>query len=149
MMNPQDLVRPPLRGLPKTVHGGQGWRLSGIEDYSHNLNPFGPPDISGYLKEAKNLATYHHERWDGKGYPSGKSGVDIPLSARIMAVADVFDALVSRRSYKEPFTFEKAMSIIEEGAGTQFDPEIAKLFIESADEVREISARHETMSRGE
>ena len=52
MMNPQDLVRPPLRGLPKTVHGGQGWRLSGIEDYSHNLNPFGPPDISGYLKEA-------------------------------------------------------------------------------------------------
>ena len=104
---------------------------------------------SGYLKEAKNLATYHHERWDGKGYPSGKKGEEIPLSARIMAVADVFDALVSRRSYKEPFSFEKAMSIIEEGAGTQFDPEIAKIFIESADEVREISARHETMSRGE
>ena len=77
---------------------------------------------SGYLKEAKNLANYHHERWDGKGYPSGLSGEDIPLSARVMAVADVFDALVSRRSYKEPFTFEKAMSIIEEGAGTQFDP---------------------------
>ncbi|MBO4904717.1 MAG: HD domain-containing protein, partial [Lachnospiraceae bacterium] len=73
---------------------------------------------SSYLKEAKNLATYHHERWDGKGYPSGKAGEDIPLSARVMAVADVFDALVSKRSYKEPFPFEKAMDIIREGAGT-------------------------------
>ncbi|MCR5672102.1 MAG: HD domain-containing protein [Lachnospiraceae bacterium] len=100
---------------------------------------------SGYLKEAKNLATYHHERWDGKGYPSGKSSDQIPLSARIMAVADVFDALVSKRSYKEPFPFEKAMEIIEEGAGEQFDPEIAKIFIESADEVRAISEAHAAM----
>ena len=100
---------------------------------------------SGYLKEAKNLATYHHERWDGRGYPSGKAGEDIPLSARIMAVADVFDALVSKRSYKEPFSFEKAMSIIEEGAGTQFDPQIAMLFVECSDEVREITAAHESM----
>ena len=100
---------------------------------------------SGYLKEAKNLATYHHERWDGKGYPSGRAGEDIPLSARVMAVADVFDALVSKRSYKEPFSFEKAMDIIKEGAGTQFDPEIAQLFIESADEVREITIAHESM----
>ena len=100
---------------------------------------------SGYLKEARNLATYHHERWDGSGYPSGKAGNDIPLSARIMAVADVFDALVSKRSYKEPFTFEKAMSIIEEGAGTQFDPQIAAIFVESAEEVRQISRAHESM----
>ncbi|MCR4807007.1 MAG: HD domain-containing protein [Lachnospiraceae bacterium] len=100
---------------------------------------------SGYLKEAKNLATYHHERWDGSGYPSGKSGEDIPLSARVMAVADVFDALVSKRSYKEPFTFEKAMAIIEEGAGTQFDPQIARIFIESAEEARQISVAHESM----
>ncbi|MBO4890813.1 MAG: HD domain-containing protein [Lachnospiraceae bacterium] len=100
---------------------------------------------SGYLKEAKNLATYHHERWDGKGYPSGKAGEDIPLSARIMAVADVFDALVSKRSYKEPFSFEKAMDIIREGAGTQFDPEIAEIFIEASDEVREVTKAHESM----
>ena len=100
---------------------------------------------SGYLKEAKNLATYHHERWDGTGYPSGKAGEDIPLSARIMAVADVFDALVSRRSYKEPFSFEKAMEIIKEGAGTQFDPVIAQVFIDSADEVRQISVANESM----
>nr|MCR5235504.1 HD domain-containing protein [Lachnospiraceae bacterium] len=101
---------------------------------------------SGYLKEAKNLATYHHERWDGKGYPSGKAGEDIPLSARVMAVADVFDALISKRSYKEPFTFEKSMDIIREGAGTQFDPTIAETFVEAADEVREIAKAHETIS---
>ncbi|MCR4755983.1 MAG: HD domain-containing protein [Lachnospiraceae bacterium] len=100
---------------------------------------------SGYLKEAKNLATYHHERWDGKGYPSGKAGEEIPLSARIMAVADVFDALVSKRSYKEPFTFEKAMDIIKEGAGTQFDPNIAAIFAEAEPEVRAVTAAHESM----
>ncbi|MCR4584091.1 MAG: HD domain-containing protein [Lachnospiraceae bacterium] len=100
---------------------------------------------SKYLEEAKNLATYHHERWDGRGYPSGKAGEDIPLSARIMAVADVFDALVSRRSYKEPFPFEKAMDIIKEGAGTQFDPKIAGIFVESAEDVRLITAAHESM----
>ncbi|MCR5249311.1 MAG: HD domain-containing protein [Lachnospiraceae bacterium] len=100
---------------------------------------------SSYLREAKNLATYHHERWDGKGYPSGKAGEEIPLSARIMAVADVFDALVSKRSYKEPFSFEKAMDIIREGAGTQFDPQIAMLFVEAEDEVREVTRTHEVL----
>ncbi len=100
---------------------------------------------SGYLKEAKNLATFHHERWDGKGYPSGRSGEEIPLSARIMAVADVFDALVSKRSYKEPFSFEKAMSIISEGAGSQFDPQVAKVFVESEEEVKKILEAHESM----
>jgi HD-GYP domain-containing protein (c-di-GMP phosphodiesterase class II) len=98
-----------------------------------------------YLSFAADIATYHHERWDGKGYPSGKAGEEIPLSARIMAVADVFDALVSRRSYKEPFTFEKAMDIIREGAGTQFDPQIAEIFIAASDEVREITIAHESM----
>ena len=62
-----------------------------------------------------------------------------------MAVADVFDALVSKRSYKEPFTFEKAMDIIREGAGTQFDPQIAEIFMESAEEARQISVAHESM----
>ena len=96
------------------------------------------PD-SGYLLEAKNLAEYHHEKWDGSGYPNGIAGDQIPLSARIMAVADVFDALVSRRSYKEPFTFEAAMDIIREGAGTHFDPKVAEAFLDSADEVRKVA----------
>ena len=94
---------------------------------------------SSYLKEAKNLATYHHEKWNGKGYPYGLDGEDIPLSARVMAVADVFDALVSKRSYKEPFSFEKAMEIIEEGSGNHFDPKIVEAFKAEVDEVRRIS----------
>ena len=94
---------------------------------------------SGYLHEARNLAEYHHERWDGKGYPTGLSGEQMPLSARIMAVADVFDALVSRRSYKAPFTFERAMEIIQEGAGTQFDAEIVRAFVDASDEIRKVA----------
>ena len=93
---------------------------------------------AGYLAEAKNLATYHHERWDGKGYPTGLAGDAIPLSARIMAVADVFDALVSRRSYKPGFPFEKAMDIIREESGTHFDPDVAQAFLNAEDEVRRI-----------
>lgn len=100
------------------------------------------PD-SGYLEEAKNLATYHHEKWDGSGYPKKLKGEEIPLSARIMAVADVFDALVSKRSYKEPFTFEKAMEIIKEGAGHHFDPKVAEAFIDASDEARVIAERFE------
>ena len=91
-----------------------------------------------YLKEAMNLATYHHEKWNGKGYPYGLAGEDIPLSARVMAVADVFDALVSRRCYKEPFSYEKAVSIIAEGAGRHFDPQVAEAFLASGEEVKEV-----------
>ena len=98
---------------------------------------------TGYLEEALNLATYHHEKWNGTGYPCGLKGEEIPLSARIMAISDVFDALVSTRSYKKPFTFKKAMAIIEEGIGTHFDPQIAKAFVENADRVREIAEEHE------
>ncbi|MBR5111605.1 MAG: HD domain-containing protein [Clostridia bacterium] len=97
---------------------------------------------SGYLKEAKNLAEYHHERWDGKGYPKGLAGEQIPLSARIMAVADVFDALVSKRSYKEGFPFEKAIGIIREGVGTQFDPRIAGAFLDAQEEIRKVAETH-------
>ena len=97
-----------------------------------------------YLEEAKNLAGCHHEKWNGKGYPYGLAGEDIPLSARIMAVADVFDALVSRRCYKEPFSFEKAMSIIEEDTGTHFDPKVADAFLSARDEVRKVAERFES-----
>ena len=85
-----------------------------------------------------NLANFHHEKWDGTGYPRGLKGQEIPLSARIMAVADVFDALVSRRSYKEPFSFEKAMQIIQEDSGSRFDPAIVDVFSRAGEEVRRI-----------
>ena len=91
-----------------------------------------------YLKEARNMAAYHHERWDGKGYPEKLSGEVIPLAARVMAVADVFDALTSARIYKPPFKLEKALAILQEGAGTQFDPKCVEVFMESLPEVKRI-----------
>ena len=96
------------------------------------------PD-SRYLNEAKNLAEYHHEKWNGKGYPYGLSGEDIPLSARIMAVADVFDALVSVRCYKKAFSFEEAINIIKKEAGTHFDPKVADAFIQAETEVKRVA----------
>ena len=77
------------------------------------------------------MAQFHHERWDGSGYPNGLSGRDIPLAARVMAVADVFDALVSPRSYKPGIPAEKALEIIERGKGSHFDPEIAQAFLDA------------------
>ena len=78
------------------------------------------------------IARSHHERWDGTGYPDGLSGDAIPLSARIVAVADVYDALRSRRPYKEPFSHEKAMSIVLEGRGGHFDPKVVDAFVACA-----------------
>ena len=101
---------------------------------------------SGYLQEAIRMASYHHEKWNGKGYPEGLAGEDIPLSARIMAVADVFDALVSKRCYKDGFPFEKAMSIIEESSGSHFDPNIAAAFIQASDRVREVAEMYDSRS---
>jgi len=78
---------------------------------------------------AYRLARHHHERWDGKGYPDGLVGETIPIEARIMAVADVYDALVSKRVYKEPMSFEQAARIMCEGMGTQFDPNMRIVFL--------------------
>ena len=92
------------------------------------------------------MASYHHEKWNGKGYPDGLAGEDIPLSARIMAVADVFDALVSKRCYKDGFPFEKAMSIIEESSGSHFDPNIVTAFLHASDQVREVEEMYKSRS---
>ena len=96
-----------------------------------------------YLKEARNMAAYHHERWDGKGYPEGLSGKVIPLSARIMAVADVFDALTSPRVYKPGFPLEKALEIIKDGAGKQFDPLIVEVFLDSVPEIKKTMQKYQ------
>jgi response regulator RpfG family c-di-GMP phosphodiesterase len=96
-------------------------------------------DGGGYMSEAVNIAGCHHERWDGSGYPDGLAGDEIPLSARIMSVADVFDALISKRSYKEPYPFAMAMDMIAEGSGTQFDPTVCRVFLEIRDEIKRIS----------
>ncbi len=95
-----------------------------------------------YLKEARNMAAYHHERWDGKGYPEGLHGEVIPLSARIMSVADVFDALTSPRVYKPAYPLEEAISMLKEGAGSQFDPKCVEVFLESLPEVKVILSKY-------
>lgn len=86
-------------------------------------------DDENFKRVAINVAHFHHEKWNGAGYPTNISGEDIPLEARIMALADVFDALVSKRCYKESFTYDKAFQIIEESLGSHFDPELGRIFI--------------------
>ncbi len=83
-----------------------------------------------HLNFASDIATYHHERWDGKGYPAQLAGEEIPLSARIMAIADVFDALVSVRCYKKAMAPDQALEIIRSDAGSHFDPRLAKVFLD-------------------
>ena len=82
-----------------------------------------------FLRNARSFTNAHHERWDGKGYPYGLKGDEIPMQGRIMAIADVYDALISERPYKKPFTHEEACKIIKDGAGTQFDPALVEIFL--------------------
>ena len=97
-----------------------------------------------YLTMAMEMATYHHEWWNGKGYPYGISGEKIPLCARIMAVADVFDALISKRIYKDAMPLEKAYAIIREESGTHFEPEIVDAFFAVADDMLTDEQKEET-----
>ena len=98
-------------------------------------------DDKEYTRIAENVAHYHHERMDGSGYPKGLKGDDIPLEARIMAIADVYDALVSKRVYKEKYSFEKANQIILEGMGTQFDSRLKKYYVSARPKLEAYYAR--------
>ncbi|WP_421903935.1 HD-GYP domain-containing protein [Maridesulfovibrio sp.] len=93
---------------------------------------------SDYINMGAVIALSHHEKWDGSGYPSGLSGEDIPLPGRICAIADVFDALTSKRPYKEPFSVERSLEIMKEGRGKHFDPELIDLFFENLEEILSI-----------
>ncbi len=95
-----------------------------------------------FLSMAKEIAYSHQEKWDGSGYPVGLAGDAIPVSARLMAVADVYDALISRRVYKEGMPHEKAMGIILEGRGSHFDPDIVDSFMRIHEKFRAIAARY-------
>ena len=96
-------------------------------------------DKNDFLKVAYNIAFYHHEKWDGTGYPNGLKGHEIPLEAQFMTLADVYDALISKRRYKEAFSFEVAEKIILEGEGTVYSPEIIEAFLKLKEEFREIA----------
>jgi putative two-component system response regulator len=105
-------------------------------------------DESEFLHQAALMAYTHHERWDGKGYPQGLAGEQIPLHGRLMAIADVYDALISERPYKKAFTHEEALRIISEGKGTQFDPVLTELFEEIESDFHEVSKHVNCKCRG-
>lgn len=106
-----------------------------IQDTFKNL------DDADFQKIAYEVARFHHEKYNGKGYPQGLSGEQIPLHARIMAVADVFDAVSQKRCYRDAMPLDQCFSIIEKGSGTDFDPQIAKIFLDSKDEVVKLMER--------
>lgn len=115
-------------------HSAEGARiveeiLRGVEDDS-------------FVEVAKNVAYYHHEKWNGFGYPIGKAGTEIPVEARIMALADVFDALVSKRCYKDAFSYDDAFSIMEGDLGKHFDPDLGRVFMECRPALEEFYDRN-------
>ncbi|MBC3797517.1 HD-GYP domain-containing protein [Acetobacterium tundrae] len=97
---------------------------------------------NSFLKHAMEFAKYHQEKWDGSGYPDGLSGYDIPLAGRIMAIADVYDALISKRVYKPPFTHKKAVEIIKEGRDSHFEPLMVDAFQEVQELFRQIAIKY-------
>ena len=96
-----------------------------------------------FIRMGIEIADNHHEKWDGSGYPAGKKGEEIPLSARILALADVYDALTSSRCYKEAFTHDKSKSIIVEGKGQHFEPEIVEAFLRCEEKFIEVGKRYQ------
>ena len=97
---------------------------------------------SAILQMSEVVALTHHEKWDGTGYPQGLKGEEIPIEGRVVALADVFDALCSKRCYKPAFPFEKSLSIIKEGCGKHFCPAVVDAFLEGLVKVRNIHRRY-------
>jgi putative two-component system response regulator len=98
--------------------------------------------IDSFLHLAREIAATHQEKWDGTGYPEGLKGEEIPVSGRLMALADVYDALISKRVYKLPFPHKKAVEIIIEGKGKHFDPELVEAFLKLEDDFRKIALEY-------
>jgi putative two-component system response regulator len=97
---------------------------------------------NSFLRSAMELTLHHHEKWDGTGYPDGLRKTAIPLSCRVMAISDVYDALISERPYKQPFPHSEAVRIISESSGSHFDPDIVSIFCEISEEFRKVAAAH-------
>ncbi|MCL2175474.1 MAG: HD domain-containing protein, partial [Treponema sp.] len=107
------------------------------------IHEIGDVNTSLYLKHCEDICYGHHERWDGNGYPQKLKGEEIPLTARLASLADVYDALVCARVYKNAMPYEVAIGIIAEGRGTQFDPIIADTVVEIQDKFKEISLKYQ------
>ena len=99
------------------------------------------PDGFAFLAYARQMVESHHERWDGSGYPCGLSGDEIPLAGRLMAVADVYDALISQRTYKKAYSHERARSMILEQRGSHFDPDVVDAFVATEERFLDIARK--------
>ena len=112
--------------------------------YGHNAIKSAEEELgsNSFLRYAGEIASSHHEKWDGTGYPQGNAGDDIPVSGRIMAIADVYDALISKRVYKLPFPHSKAVGIIADGKGRHFDPDMTDVFLELEEPFRQIALKY-------
>jgi putative two-component system response regulator len=106
------------------------------------IGELGDVSSSLYLRHCEDICLNHHERWDGRGYPNQLKEYEIPLTARLAAVADVYDALVSARVYKEAFSYSESIKIIIDGSGTQFDPVVVEAAVRIQDRFREIAEQY-------
>ncbi len=129
LMKPGKLTSEEFREMQKHTQYGREALLRGAHKLGDN----------SFLRHAIDIVYCHHEKWNGEGYPQGLSGEDIPLSARIMAIADVYDALITRRMYKPPFPHDSAVKIIKENRGTHFDPLLVDAFLDIHEEFRMIA----------
>lgn len=115
--------------------------LIGAEALSKTIGAFGHPESNDFLHYAQEMIESHHERWDGGGYPHGLIGTDIPLAGRLMALADAYDAIRSRRVYKQAYSHEKSLKLILRGSGSQFDPDVVAAFVARNEEFARISSK--------
>ena len=132
---PDTILRKPAKLTPEEFNEIKNHTVFGEKIVRQILGDIADED---YVKFASDIATYHHERWDGKGYPKGLKEEEIPLSARFMAIADVFDALVSKRCYKEAMNVDDAFNTIMEESGTHFDPILVEIFLSNKDKYTKI-----------
>ena len=128
------ILRKPGKFTPKEYEIMKTHAAEGARIVAQILD--GTDDVE-FMKIAVNVAHFHHERWDGEGYPDGLKGEEIPLEARIMAIADVYDALVSKRVYKEEFSFEKANGIIIGSMGHHFDKKLEQYYLKARERIEE------------
>lgn len=129
---PDYILQKPGKLNPQEYEVMKRHAATGAEIIQNSFVNLGNPEL---LKISYEVARYHHEKWNGLGYPEGLSGEEIPLHARVMAIADVFDAVSARRIYREALPLEECFAIIEQGVGTDFDPELAQLFLDAKEEV--------------
>lgn len=132
LLKPGKLTRKEFQEMKKHAAYGHGAILAAQ----------GKLGANSFLRFAGEIALTHHEKWDGTGYPKGLAGEEIPISGRLMALADVYDALISKRVYKPPFTHKKAVKMIARGKGKHFDPDIVEAFLALSEDFRQIALKY-------